>query len=163
GPRAEQLRQHLLDRLALGVAVGLGLNDLCVDTERDVVHEDSVIHEGEVDRVLDPGVKGIECTDDVVAVEPEIEREVIARSCRDAAMAARVATAKTRPVTAKTASSSSAPRTIIAIAAPTRAAIARIPATERIVPRRVSAVQPAAAASASAASTISSVTQFRTR
>ena len=84
GARAEQLGQHLLDRLQLGVAVGLGLDDLGVDAERDVVHEDPVVHERQVDRALDPRVERVERADDVVAVEPEVEGEVVARPRGDA-------------------------------------------------------------------------------
>ena len=88
----------------------------------------------------------------------------VAADCRrlDSRIAVRVAQAKTRPATTKITSSSTAPRAIIATAAPTRAATATTAATGRIAPRRVTAVQPAAAATASAASTISSVTQFLT-
>ncbi len=103
---------------------------------------------------------------------PSLRRSVLAprdadgaaaAACRDSRTALRAATPKTKPATTKMTSSSTAPRAIIATAAPTRAAIATTPATGRIAPRRVSAIQPAAAATAKAASTISSVTKFLTR
>ena len=77
-------------------------------------------------------------------------------------MAWRVATANTTPATRTTTSSSIAPRMTIATAPPTSAATARPAATNRIVPRRVSATQPSAAATDTAASTSNNVTTFRT-
>src|SRR5436190_23243066 len=88
---------------------------------------------------------------------------VVAAGRTDPRIAPRAAAAKTSQETTKMTSSSRAPRAIIATAAPTRAPIVTAAAMERVAPRRVSIIQPAAAATATAASTISSVTQFLTR
>ena len=69
---------------ALGVAVLLRLDDLGVDAERDVVDEDPAVDGGEVDAALDGVAEGVERADDVVAVEAEVEREVVAGAGRDA-------------------------------------------------------------------------------
>ena len=79
GVRPEQLGQHLLRRLELRVPVRLGLDDLRVDAERDVVHEDPIVHEGEVDHALHRRGERLERSDDVVAVEPEVQGEVVSR------------------------------------------------------------------------------------
>ena len=79
GTGPEELGQHVLHGLELGVAVGVRLNDLGVDPERDVVDEDPVVHEREIDAALDRVRERVECADDVVPVESEVEREVVAR------------------------------------------------------------------------------------
>ena len=60
------------------------LDDLGVDAERHVVDEDPPVHLGEVDAPLDRLVEGVERADDVVAVEAEVEGEVVAGAGRDA-------------------------------------------------------------------------------
>ena len=52
-PWSEQLGQHLLHRLELGVAVRVGLDDLRIDPERDVVDEDPLVDEREIDAPLE--------------------------------------------------------------------------------------------------------------
>ena len=52
--------------------------------ERGVVDEDAAVDLGEVDRRSPPVDEGVEGADDVVAVDPEIEREVVAGTGRDA-------------------------------------------------------------------------------
>ena len=78
------LRQHLPPRPELGVAVGVGLHDARVDAERGVVDEDASVETSEVDAPLDAVDERVERADDVVPVEPEVEREVVARPGRDA-------------------------------------------------------------------------------
>ena len=82
--RTEQVGQHRGGRLALGVAVLGRLDDLGVDAEGHVVDEDPPVHLGQVDAPLDRGVEGVERAEDVVAVEPEVEGEVVAGAGRDA-------------------------------------------------------------------------------
>ena len=85
GCGAEQVGQHPQRRAELVVAVPVGLHDGCVDAERDVVHEDRAVDGGQVDAALEPlGTIGVQGADDVVAVNAEIEREVVARARRDA-------------------------------------------------------------------------------
>ena len=80
GSGPEELGQHVLHGFELGVAVGVRLNDLGVDPERDVVDEDPVVHERQIDAALDLALERVECADDVVPVEPEVERQVVARA-----------------------------------------------------------------------------------
>ncbi len=56
-----------------------------VDPERDVVDEDRAVDSGEVDRALQSLVAvGVQGADDVVTVDAQIERQVIAGARRDA-------------------------------------------------------------------------------
>ncbi len=55
-----------------------------VDPERDVVEEEAVVCAPDVDAPLDAVVERSEGGDRVVAVEPEVAREVIPRPERDA-------------------------------------------------------------------------------
>ena len=80
----EQVGQHVRPGLELGVAVGVGLDDLGVDAERGVVDEHAVVDAREIDAPLDAVGERVERAHDVVAVEAEVEREVVARSRRDA-------------------------------------------------------------------------------
>ncbi len=70
--------------LELGVAVGVGLDDLRVDAERGVVDEHAVVDAREVDAPLDAVGERVQRAHDVVAVEAEVEREVVARPRGDA-------------------------------------------------------------------------------
>ena len=67
-----------------GVAVLVGLHDLAVHAEGDVVDEHPVGHDAEVDALLDAVDERVERTDDVVPIDPEVEREVVAGPGRDA-------------------------------------------------------------------------------
>ena len=53
GVGAEQVGQHVRPGLELGVAVGVGLDDLGVDAERGVVDEHAVVDTREIDAPLD--------------------------------------------------------------------------------------------------------------
>ena len=86
GAGAEQIGQHLRPRVQLGIAVGVRLNDLRVGAQRGVVHEHVVVDPGEVDASLHSVGVGVQRAENVVAVEAEVEREVVARARRDADM-----------------------------------------------------------------------------
>ena len=78
GVRAEQVGQHVEHGLHLGVAVLGRLHDLRVEPHRGVVHERRVpLTVGQVDPPLDAVGVGVERTDDVVAVQPQVQREVV--------------------------------------------------------------------------------------
>ena len=84
GARTEQLGQHARGGLHLRVAVVVGLHDVRVHAERHVVHEHVAVHRREVDRALEAVLERVEGADDVVAVDTEVEREVVAGAGRDA-------------------------------------------------------------------------------
>ena len=62
----------------LGVAVAAALDRLGVEAERDVVDEYPTVDLGEVHPTLTAINERVQCTDDVVPVNAEIEREVVA-------------------------------------------------------------------------------------
>ena len=78
------LGQRVEDRPQLRLAVAVALDRLGVDAERDVVDEDPAVDLGEVDAALAAVDERVERADDVVAVDPEVEREVVAGAGRDA-------------------------------------------------------------------------------
>ena len=82
------LREHrghgVEDGPDLGVAVAVALHGLRVEPERDVVHEGATAHLPEVDSLLATVDERVEGTDDVVAVDAEVEGEVVARAGGDA-------------------------------------------------------------------------------
>ena len=55
-----------------------------VHAERHVVHEHVAVHGREVDRPLEAVLERVEGADDVVAVDTEVERQVVAGAGRDA-------------------------------------------------------------------------------
>ncbi len=69
----------------LGVPVALALHRLGVEPERDVVDERAPVDLGEIDHPLTAGDKGIQGPHHVVAVDAEIEGEVVSRARRDQA------------------------------------------------------------------------------
>ena len=81
---AEQLGQHLGCGAELGVAVFVGLHDRGVHAERHVVHEDAAVDPAEIDPALVAVGERVERADDVVAVDAEIEGEVIPGTGGDA-------------------------------------------------------------------------------
>jgi hypothetical protein len=81
---AQQIGQHRADRPELGVAVLGGLNHLGVEPERRVVHEHPAVDGGQVDRDIDPVAEGLQRAHHIVAVEAEVEREVVPGPGRDA-------------------------------------------------------------------------------
>ena len=81
---AEQLGHGVEQGAQLRVAVAAPLDRLGVEAERDVVDEDTPVDLGEVDPALAAVDEGVERPDDVVAVDSEIEREVVAGAGRDA-------------------------------------------------------------------------------
>ena len=84
GLGAEDVRGGVEHRPQLGVPVALALDCLGVEPERDVVDEHAAVDLGQVDAALPSGDEGVEGADDVVAVDPQIEREVVAGAGRDA-------------------------------------------------------------------------------
>ena len=68
--------------LELGVAIGVGLDDLRVHAQRGVVDEHALVDAGEVDPPLEPVAERVRRADDVVAVGAGVEREVVARARR---------------------------------------------------------------------------------
>ena len=81
---AEHVGQRVEDRLQLGLAIALALDRLRVEAERDVVDEHAPVDLGEVDPPLATVDERVQRTDDIVAVDAEVEREVVARPRRDA-------------------------------------------------------------------------------
>ena len=71
-------------RAQLRVAVALALDRVGVEAERDVVDEHAPVDLGQVDAALAAVDERVERADDVVAVDAEVEREVVARARRDA-------------------------------------------------------------------------------
>ena len=76
-PGAKTVGQRRERRVHLRVAVRGGAHDGRVEAERDVVHEDVAVHLGQVHRPLHGLAVGVERADDVVAVEAEVERQVV--------------------------------------------------------------------------------------
>jgi hypothetical protein len=75
---SEDLCGRLDEGARLGVAVRGLLDGLTVDPERDVVEEETAVHLGYVDAPLDAVGKGGERTDEIVAIDPDVECEVVA-------------------------------------------------------------------------------------
>lgn len=75
---AHHVRHGVQHGADLGVAVAGALDRLGVEAERDVVDEYATVDLGEVHPTLTAINERIERTDDVVAVNAEIEREVVA-------------------------------------------------------------------------------------
>ena len=84
GCDGEHLGRRVEDRAQLGVAVPLALHGLGVEPERHVVHEHAAVDLGEVDPALPAVDERVERAHDVVPVDSEIEREVVAGTRRDA-------------------------------------------------------------------------------
>jgi hypothetical protein len=111
---SEHFRHGVEQRAQLRIAVLLVLDGLGIDPERDVVDEHAPVDLREVDGALATVDERIECSDDLVAVDAEVEREVVARaggmhaygSARSAASAATIACEPSPPAIA----SASAPR-----------------------------------------------------
>ena len=78
--RAEHVGHGVEQRADLRVAVALALDGLGVEPERDVVDEHAPVDLGEVDDPLAAVDERVEGADDVVAVDAEVEREVVARA-----------------------------------------------------------------------------------
>jgi hypothetical protein len=83
-PTAEQLCGHLQTGVDLRVAVLVRLDDRGIDPQRHVVDEEAVVDRSEVDPSLHRVAIGIHRGPGVVAVEAEIEGEVVAGARRDA-------------------------------------------------------------------------------
>ena len=77
-------RHRLSNRPELGVPVALLLDRFGVDTERHIVHEDAAVDLGEIHHTLAPLRKRVQSADDVIAVDTEIESEMVTRAGRHA-------------------------------------------------------------------------------
>jgi hypothetical protein len=74
---AEQVGQHRRRRPQLRVAVLRRLDHLRVQAERGIVHEHPAVDRGQVDRGLDPVGERLERAHHVIAVQAQVECEVI--------------------------------------------------------------------------------------
>ena len=81
--RTQEIREHGSRRLALGVAVLRGLDDLRVEAQRRVIDEHSTIDGGQVHMALDAICEGVERTHDVITVQAEVKCEVISGAGRN--------------------------------------------------------------------------------
>ena len=81
---AEHRRHGLEQGPHLRAPVARPLDGARVEAERDVVDEYAAVHLGEVDPPLAAVDERVEGADDVVAVDAEVEGEVVARARRDA-------------------------------------------------------------------------------
>ena len=77
---AEHVGHGVEQRAQLRVAVALALDGLGVEPERDVVDEHAPVDLGQVHGALAAVDERVEGADDVVAVDAEVEREVVARA-----------------------------------------------------------------------------------
>ena len=74
---AEHVGHGVEQRAYLRVAVALALDGLGVEPERDVVYEHAPVDLGQVDGSLAAVDERVEGADDIVAVDAEVEREVV--------------------------------------------------------------------------------------
>ena len=84
GRRGRARRARVEEGPELRVAVLGSLHGLGVEAEGDVVDEHAAVDLGEVDAPLAAVDERVEGADDVVAIDPEVEREVVAGARRDA-------------------------------------------------------------------------------
>ena len=83
GPVGPEHLGHGVEQGAqLRVAVALALDRVGVEPERDVVDEHPPVDLGQVHAALTAVDERVERADDVVAVDAEVEREVVARARR---------------------------------------------------------------------------------
>ena len=82
--RDDRERAQTRERVAPPPVVLAPVDELRVDAERDVVQEQPVVRAADVDAALDAVDERLERADRVVAVEPEVAREVVARPEGDA-------------------------------------------------------------------------------
>ena len=78
--RSEDFRCRLQQRLRLGVAVRRLSNRVAVDPERDVVEEQAAVHLRHVDPAFDAVGERVERPDQIMPIDAEVEREVVARA-----------------------------------------------------------------------------------
>ena len=75
--RADERGQGVEHRPQLRVAIAIALDRVCVQAEGHVVHEHPTVHLGQINETFAAVDECIECTHDVVAVDPEVERKVV--------------------------------------------------------------------------------------
>src|ERR1019366_707604 len=83
GSRGEQIRQTPGDRPQLGVPVILRLYDLRVGTQGRVVDEQASVHASKINSTLRTLSERIQGTDDIGAIDTNIERKVVAGPSRN--------------------------------------------------------------------------------
>jgi hypothetical protein len=81
---ADDRRDGIDQSADLRVTVALALHRLRVQPHRDVVDEDPAVDLAQVDHVLAPVDERIESPDNIVAVHPQVEGEMVPRTRRDA-------------------------------------------------------------------------------
>ena len=133
----EGIGERVDDRPQFRVAVALPLDRLRVEPERDVVDEHPPVDLGEVDAALTTIDEGVEGAHDVIAIDAQVEGEVVAGACRDAARradrarrrsAATIACDPSPPAIASpSAPSATAPRTSCSRSLPSVSSIGRMP------------------------------------
>ena len=77
GIRSDQLRHHVDHRAHLVVPVRRRLHDRAVHPHGHVVHECAAVDAAEIDAPFMPVAERVERADDVVAVDAEVEGEVV--------------------------------------------------------------------------------------
>ena len=77
GIRSDQLRHHVDHRAHLVFPVRRRLHDRAVHPHGHVVHEGAAVDAAEIDAPLLPVAERVERADDVVAVDAEVEGEVV--------------------------------------------------------------------------------------
>src|SRR5512133_449807 len=82
--RAEYLGGRFHQRPHLRLAVGRLTDGIAVDPERDVVEKDPAVYLTHIDRSLDAVRERIERTDQVLPIDAEVEREMVAGARRNA-------------------------------------------------------------------------------
>ena len=82
--RPDDVRHRVQQRAQLCLPVARALYRRRVEAERDVVDENLVVHLGQVDPSLAAVDERIEGADDVIAIDAEVEREVVSGSRRHA-------------------------------------------------------------------------------
>ena len=83
--RTEHLRGRVQQCPHLCVAVGGALDSVAVDAERHVVEKDAAVYLRDIDRPLDSLVpERIQRADEVMSIDTEIERKVVAGAGGDA-------------------------------------------------------------------------------
>ena len=81
---ADHVRHGVQQGADLGVAVAGALDRLGVEAERDIVDEHATVDLGEVHPTLTAVDERVQSTDDVITVDAEIQREMVAGARRHA-------------------------------------------------------------------------------
>ena len=74
----QHLGQRVEDGPQLRLPIALALDGLGVEADRDVVDEYAAVDLGKIDPPFATADEGVECADDIVAVDTEVESKVVA-------------------------------------------------------------------------------------